>query len=205
MTKQLIKEMIKKPTYSHIVVMFMLTVCLFLLWPVSSTAKETDKGSIDIRNFTLQADENNIQQASMFIDYRLPNTIREALTHGIPLVAKVDFTLGQHRSWWWDSVNKLLDIRFQLKYHSLSKHYLLTRLDTTEHWSFSTLGGALQQMGKIPRQSLPQLTNIDVNDNYYLFVKATLAAEALNLPLKFQAYFNNKYQLESEGVLWSFL
>jgi len=175
---------------------------LFSLWPVSSFAK--DEGGIDIRNFTLKIDKNGTQQASMFVDYRLPSTMRDALTHGIPLTAQVDFTLRKHRSWWWNTSEKLLDIRFQLKYHSLSKHYVLTRLDTEQHWSFSTLGGALQQMGKIFQQPLPQLENIDIDEHYYLFVQAILAAETLNLPLKFQSYFNKKYQLESEGILWSF-
>jgi hypothetical protein len=60
-------------------------------------------------------------------------------------------------------------------------------------------------MGKITRHPLPQLQDIKVDENYYLFVQATLAAKSINLPLKLQSYFNNKYQLESEGVLWPFL
>lgn len=196
--------MIRNITYQQIILIVSLLVCLFLLWPTLSTANETDVGSIDIRNFTLKTNENNIQQASMFIDYRLPDTMREALTHGVPFTAKVDFILEKHRSWWWNSSEKLLDIQFQLKYHSLSKHYVLIRLDTEQHWNFSTLGGALQQMGKIPQQPLPQLVNIGKNEHYSLFVQAILAADALNLPLKFQSYFSKKYQLEGE-VLWSFL
>ncbi|HHL18833.1 MAG TPA: DUF4390 domain-containing protein [Thiothrix sp.] len=168
---------------------------LFLLCPILSAAD--DMGSIDIRSFTLrtvkntgkeEAEGNAIRKASMFVEYRLSKAMRKALTRGIPLIAKVNFTLGQHHSWWWNTSNELLDIRFQLKYHALSKHYIVTRLDTEKHWSFSTLGGALQQMGKITEQPLPQLKNIKVDENYYLFVQATLAAKSIDLPLKLQSY-----------------
>ncbi len=182
---------------------------LFLLWPVLSAAD--DIGSIDIRSFTLdekkvikKAKENTVQQVSMFVDYRLSKAMRKALSHGVPLIANITFTLGQHHSWWWNTSDELLELRFQLKYLALSKHYVVTRLDTENHWSFSTLGGALQQMGKITQHPLPQLKNIEVDENYYLFVQATLSAKSIDLPLKLQSYFNNKYQLESEGVLWSF-
>jgi hypothetical protein len=157
-----------------------------------------------VKDVRKEAEGNMIQKASMFIDYRPSKAMRKALTHGIPLLAKVNFTLGQHHSWWWNTSNELLSIHFQLKYHALSKHYVVTRLDTEKHWSFSTLGGALQQMGKITEQPLSQLQDIKVDENYYLFVQAILSAKSINLPLKLQAYFNNKYQLESEGVLWSF-
>ena len=182
---------------------------LFLLWPVLSAAD--DLGSVDIRSFTLDekkvikgTKENTVQQASMFVDYRPSKAMRKALTHGVPLIANITFTLGQHHSWWWNTSDKLFELRFQLKYHALSKHYVVTRLDTENHWSFSTLGGALQQMGKVTQHPLPQLKNIEVDENYYLFVQATLSAKSINLPLKLQSYFNNKYQLESEGILWSF-
>jgi len=203
--------MIINITYQRIISYLIVGIItsLFLLWPVLSPAN--DEGSIDIRSFTLdtkevvtEAKKNMIQHASMFVDYRPSKAMRKALTHGIPLIAKVNFTLGQHHSWWWNTSNKLLEIHFQLKYHALSKHYVVTRLATGKHWSFSTLGGALQQMGKIRRQPLPQLQTIEVDENYYLFVQATLAAKSINLPLKIQSYFNNEYQLESEGVLWSF-
>ncbi len=208
----MVRPMIINITYQRIISNGIVAIItsLFLLWPVLRAAD--DVGSIDIRSFTLravkdvreEAEGNTIQQASMFVDYRPSKAMRKALTHGIPLIAKVNFTLGQHHSWWWNTSNKILDIDFQLKYHALSKHYVVTRLDAEKHWSFSTLGGALQQMGKITAQLLPQLQDIKVDENYYLFVQATLAAKSINLPLKLQSYFNNKYQLESEGVLWSF-
>lgn len=192
-------------TYQRMMTMMVIfVVSLFFFWPLLSIATDNNEGSIDIRNFMLKTDENDQQHASMFVDYRLSSTMRDALTHGIPLIASVEFTLGKYRSWWWDQTEKLLAIRFQLKYHSLSKHYVVTRLDTKQHWNFSTLGGALQQMGKITQQPLPQLDTIDVDEYYYLFVQAIVSAEQLNLPLKFQTYFSKKYQLESEGVLWSF-
>jgi len=180
---------------------FYIILFFISLWPNHNVL--ADSGGIDIRGFTLESDTKKEHQANMFVEFRLSDDMKNALTHGVQLKASIYFTLGKHRSWWWNAKNNLPSISYNLKYHALTKHYVLTRLDEKQHWTFSTLGAALQQMGRVINHPLPTLKNISPDDNHYLFIQARVAAQTLKLPLKIQSYFNKKYKLESEGILWS--
>jgi len=96
----------------------------------------------------------------------------------------------------------LLTLKTELKYHALSQHYQLVRLDTNENWNFPTLTSALDKMGTLTDYPLPPLPANAYKNDASIFVTASLRPESMELPLKVQTLFSDRYALTSEGVAW---
>lgn len=140
------------------------------------------------------------------VDYRLNRDIKTALSHGIKVRLNFHVTLGRYRSWWWNSTRKISKLSYQVKYHALSKRYILVKMEKgneTRHWNFSSLPLLLRQAGRIVEHSLPKMGASVEDGSHFLYFRATAHAEALRLPLRIQTYLKNgKYYQESEGVAW---
>ncbi|MEE9302300.1 MAG: DUF4390 domain-containing protein [Thiotrichaceae bacterium] len=174
---------------------------LLLLLPMQNVMAD---GEVDIQSINVSATKSYHYKVDGSVSFKLSETLQKALAHGVKLNASIDFTLGQHRVWWWNSSRLISRISYQLKYHALTKHYVLKRKNSDQHWSFSTLPAALKQMGKIEKHPLPALTSVIDEGSYYLYVRAKVGVASQSLPLKIQSYFkSNKYHTKSEGVLWA--
>lgn len=173
-----------------------LLVLFLVFYSASATA-----ASIDFKNFKLLGKPPKYQVQTR-VEFELTSYLQKALLSGVTLDARVQFRLGQHRSWWFNRDNSLLTIHYQLKYHALSQHFLLTRNDTNEHWNFSTLPSALRKLGELRRYNLPVINDSLKNGDFYIFAIADIAPATLRLPLRIQSIFSDRYRLTSEGVLW---
>ena len=136
------------------------------------------------------------------VEFNLTNYLTNALNNGVALKARVQFRLIVDRGWWFNKEVTLHTINYQLKYHALSQHYLLTRNDTNEHWNFSSLSTALRELGELRQYSLPNVQISTDDKNYSILAVADMAPETLRLPLRIQSLFSDKYSIASEGVLW---
>ena len=103
---------------------------------------------------------------------------------------------------WFDTDNALLTVNYQLKYHALSRHYLLTRNDTNEHWNFSTLPSALRKLGELRKYNLPAIKAPLQLEKHSIFAIADMVPATMQLPLRIQSFFSDKFKLTSEGILW---
>lgn len=173
---------------------FFLTITLFL--SVSVTANE-----VDFKDFKLIGHPAKYQVLTR-VDFKLSSYLHQALLNGVSLKARVQFRLVEHQTWWFDKDNSLLTINYQLKYHALSRHYLLTRNDTNEHWNFSTLPSALRKLGELRKYNLPFIQVPLNSGDYSILAVADIMPTTLQLPLRIQSIFSNKFKITSEGVLW---
>ncbi len=159
-------------------------------------------GSIYFKDFKVQGNTKGFQ-VNTRVEFVLTDYLSKALQNGVTLNARVQFRLGQHRSWWFNRDTSLLTVNYQLKYHALSRHYLLSRNDTNEHWNFSNISAALRKLGEIRKYSLPDISSsLNEENEYYIFAIADMVPATLNLPLRIQSIFSDQYSLTSEGVLW---
>ncbi len=178
--------------------------CLFVLLLGSSMQVIASRGHIEIESFMVSALGDNQYSIDAQISFKLSEKQQQALLHGVKLNTNIDIALGQHRSWWWNSLKLISRIRYQLSYHALSKHYILKHLDTDTHKSFSSLPAALKQMGKVTDYALPVLSDDIKDGKHYLYMAAKIDAESRSLPIKIQSYIiNSKYYSESTGVIWA--
>ena len=179
--------------------MISLVMVIFIALSQSVSAAQ-----VDFKNFALIGTPPNYKVVAK-VSFELTEHMRAALLKGVTLKARIQFRLGEHRSWWFNAEDELKTIRFTLKYHALSQHYLLSRLDTDEHWNFTSLSAALRKLSEPRSYKLPKIRESAETlkeDNYYIFGIADIVPERLRLPLKIQSLFSDEYSLTSEGVLW---
>jgi len=173
-----------------------LTIVWLFLLPMQLHA-----ANIDFKDFKLIGNPNKFQ-ISTRVEFVLTDYLRSALQNGVTLNARVQFRLGKHNSWWFNEDTPLLTVPYQLKYHALSRHYLLSRNDTNEHWNFPNLPSALRKLSELREYSLPDISASLGDGEYYILAAADMVPSSLELPLRFQSLFSDQYKLTSEGVLW---
>lgn len=179
----------------------MITLQLSVLWLFFLPAMVYAK-NIDFKDFKVVGKPTNYQITTR-VEFELTDYLRSALQNGVTLNARVQFRLGKHKSWWFNDDTPLLTVTYQIKYHALSRHYLLTRNDTNQHWNFSTLPSSIRKLNELRKYSLPDISaSLLGNGEYYILAAADMTPSTLNLPLRFKSFFSSKYQLSSEGVLW---
>ena len=161
---------------------------VFKLQPV---AKKKD--NYQIRSYKVQAN----------IKYQLTDYLHQALLSGITLTANLELYYHQPDNWFWDKKKLLADVSFQLKYHPLSRHYLLSRNDTNEHWNFGNLPATLRKMGEIRNYKLPRLDERSEEDKNYIIAIASFEPVEINLPLRLQSLLSQEYSLVSAETRWS--
>jgi hypothetical protein len=184
-----------------------LALMLILLLAVSSVSAA--KGSVYIELFKLQpiakkldSDKIRSYKVQLNIKYQLTDYLHQALLNGVTLKSKLEFTYHQPDNWFWNKKESLGSLKFQLKYHALSRHYLLSRNDTNEHWNFGNLPAALRKMGEIRNYKLPRLDKREVNDDNYITAIVSLEPEKIKLPLRIQALMSSEYGLSSQETHW---
>ena len=183
------------PFYKNIYTISFLSF-LLVFFPKNAFAE-----GVEIKNFKLLGNPDKYQVHAR-VAFELNNYLHKALLNGVELNARVQIRLGEHRSWWFNKDTTLITVKYKLKYHALSQHYLLSRSDTGENWSFSTLPETLRKLGELQKFSLPPIKEPIKNGDYYIFAIADIGPAVLRLPLRIQALFSDEYRLTSEGVLW---
>ncbi|MGB1311331.1 MAG: DUF4390 domain-containing protein [Leucothrix sp.] len=175
-------------------------VALLLGWCAIAWAEE---GIHFKRHGVHQVDSgNNVYLVSAQIDYQLSPYLEQALLNGIVLNSSIRVVLVKPRNWWWNQAETLSVINYELKYHSLSRHFLLTRVDTSENWNFRSLTAALRKMGGVVNHRLPALPQTIHDGGHLLYLSAVLSPATLRLPLKIQSIFSSQYSMSSEVIQW---
>ncbi len=183
----------------------LLLLTLLLMPPIVNATK----GGVYIELFKLQPVEKKIDsykirtyKVQANIKYQLSDYLQEALLNGVTLKANLEFYYYQPDNWFWNKKELLAKIHFQLKYHPLSRHYLLSRNDTDEHWNFGNLPATLRQMGEIRNYKLPQLEPRSKDDNHYVVAIASFEPASIDLPLRLQSLLSDEYSLVSTEAQW---
>ncbi len=162
------------------------------------------KGYIAIKVFKVQKIKNakNTYKVQADIKYVLNDHLNKALFSGVTLESSFKFYYKQPNNWFWNKQKFLSSLNLQLTYHTLSRHYLLSRGDTLEHWNFANLPAALRKMGEIRNYELPKLPPKEKDDESYISAIAELRSSNLNLPLRIQLFLSDEYGLISREVRW---
>lgn len=168
---------------------------------------------------TAQAAQFTVNQAQIYkigssytvnssISYQLTPRVKEALENGVPITFFQQIQLLERTpllwNWWqWDEVLWETEIRHELRYHDLSKQYMLHSLDDENHRNFTTLDSALNAMGIISNLTLPP-TLAQTTDINILRLRSGIDLAALPSPMRPGAMISSKWDLTSEWfeALW---
>jgi hypothetical protein len=136
------------------------------------------------------------------VRFDLSRSVRSALDSGVPLPLLYRFRILRPRDYLWDEQVAVLNQRYRLEYHALSKRYVLVNVNTGAGQAFSSLADAL-----VPLEHLRDFPLIDAEvlppgPRYVGEMEIFLDTEALPVPLRLQAWVNNAWRLDSDPFRW---
>lgn len=173
---------------------------LVLLWALLWTAGAWAAG-FDVVSASTRL-EGGVYHLNARIDYRFSGAALEALQNGVPLTVELEMEVRRRRAWLWDETVYALAQRFRLEYHTLSRQYLVSNLNSGERRGFPTRSSALQFMGQIADFPFLDKGLLDPDQRYEGALRARLDIEALPAPLRVFAYLSDDWRLTSEWRTW---
>ncbi|MCB1776084.1 MAG: DUF4390 domain-containing protein [Candidatus Competibacteraceae bacterium] len=144
----------------------------------------------------------NVYRLNAQIEYRFSQAAVEALKNGVPLTIELEMQVRRQRAWVWSETVYALSQRFRLEYHTLSRQYLVTTLNSGERRGFPSLSSALQFMGRITDFPFLDKGLLLPNQRYQGALRARLDVDALPTPLRLFAYISDDWRLASAWRVW---
>ncbi|MDH3608426.1 MAG: DUF4390 domain-containing protein [Gammaproteobacteria bacterium] len=153
-------------------------------------------------NYLNIAELNDELRLDAEIAYELNSEVREALINGIPMVFQVEVQIVALQKWLWDKVIITTVKTHLLKYHILSKQYVLENLETGESVSFPDLESVLSKQGSVSAMYIAETDYLKEKENYVVQLRSRLLSSELPLPLRMKSYFSPKWRLDSGWYQW---
>ena len=142
--------------------------------------------------------DSGLLLAEARIDYRLSDTVREALENGVPIVIEQALQL-ERRRWWWRAERVVAhERRYRLQYHAMSRRYVLTWIDTGESRSYRSLDALLARLGRIDAWPVARRERVLTDHADQLALSSALDIDALPRLLRTVALVDSDWRLRSD-------
>ena len=174
-------------------VWLLLALCL-LATPLS--ARETTISNTR----TLLVD--GVYRLGAHVDFDFNETLYDALHNGVPLLIELRVEVLQEREWLWSELVAELRQRFQLRYHALSRYYLVRNFSSGAQYSFRTMNEALEYIGNVYDLPLIDAKLLEPKQNYEVRMRADIDVEALPTPVRLWAYLGSAWSLKGNWKQW---
>lgn len=153
-------------------------------------------------NYLNVTELNNELRLDAELAYELNGEIRDALVNGIPLTFEVEVQIKSLQSWRLDKIISTTVKTYLLKYHALSKQYVLDNLESGDSDSFPDLESVLIHQGRVAAMYIAQADELDTQGNFIVQLRSRLLTSKLPLPLRMKSYFSPKWRLDSGWHEW---
>ncbi|UQB42049.1 DUF4390 domain-containing protein [Thiomicrospira microaerophila] len=130
------------------------------------------------------------------VDMDLPEEIRQAIEHEIPILFKTQIQLEQQSQFlFFRSRQKQVDISYltELSYSHFYQRYTLHNLRNNNRLHFSSLDNALQTLGRFDDFLLADLNQLHAGLNYSLKLRISVDWLQLPAPILSHALFNRAW------------
>ncbi|MEM7401964.1 MAG: DUF4390 domain-containing protein [Pseudomonadota bacterium] len=165
------------------------------------TIVSAKNSAIEVNYFNI-AENNNELRLDAEIIYELNSEVREALINGISLMFQVEVQVITEKNWRWDKVVSSVVKTYVLRYHALSKQYVLESLETGDSDSYPDLQSVLAQQGRVSAMYIAETEYLKDQENYIVQLRARMLSNKLPLPLRMKSYFSPKWRLSSGWYKW---
>lgn len=180
---------------------WLMGLLLCVLWSPAIKAADPGAGSFQVRDArSLLAD--GVYRVSAQVDYQLGTQALDALSHGVPLVLELSIQVRQQREWMWNHVVAELRQRHQLRYHALSRRYVVNNFHTGVQRSYYKLADALHSIGSLYDLPLLDERLLTSGRAHQVRMRADLDIEALPTPIRLWAYVSPEWERQSEWYTW---
>lgn len=122
---------------------------------------------------------------------RLDDKLRSALHNGVSLLLTYDVRVVQPGAWFWfDDTVASLNQRYRLRYHPLSRRYLVDNLNTGVSLSYARLSDALEMIDHLHGFPVLDQSLVPKHGSVVTDVRLRVDTGDFPLPLRVRAFFN---------------
>jgi hypothetical protein len=157
---------------------------------------------IQVNTATLQISETRyVLNADFHLE--LSGPLLEALNNGVSLGFLVEFQLTRPRWYWFDEKAASEKLELRLSFLTLAQQY---RLSTGSlYQNFSTLGEALQALGRVHGWPVLGQDQVDNGRSYVASVRLRLDPAQLPAPFRVSSVTNREWTLASDWKRFPFI
>lgn len=170
--------------------------------PASSVAQEGEAAPA----FRVVRGEVTMDDEVVYLDARidldLSDEAKRALENGVPLTIELEISVTRPRWWWFDEDVAALIQRYRIRFHALSRRYVLTLLNSGESRSYNSRRALLARLGRVDGLPLIDRGLLAPGQTYVVALRARLDLDALPRPLRAGAYVSPQWRLVSEWFTW---
>jgi hypothetical protein len=177
-------------------------------WALANTseasvpAKPASKPEMRVRQVSTTL-RDDVYHLDATVAIELGDAAEEALHNGVRLVFAIEMRIFNVR---WHRVKRevaFLSQKFSLRYHTLSRQYSLSNLNTQSSANFQTLADALNHLGTVASIPLIDRSVITEESDHFVEFRSRLMLESLPLPLRTTAWFSGSWSLNSGWSVWA--
>jgi len=183
------------------VVAWLIVLCLC----APGLAAQEERGSAPRRFSVLHADTTLVDGVYLLnarVDYPLGEAVVEALQSGVTLTLLLEIEVERERTLLWDAELTRLSQRYELRYHALTRRYLVKNLSTGVQQAFPAQEAALSALGEVKDVPLLDEHLLTPGANYNARLRARLDHSSLPAPLRLTALLSPAWQTSSEWYTW---
>jgi len=145
---------------------------------------------------------NNVLLVDARIFYGFSETALRALESGVPITVQLTIEFYRERDWVWDESIATLSQRFKIQYHTLTRKYVVTNLNSKAKLIFSTRSEAMASLSEVTRLPVLDKKFISRSSRYYARARVRLLISNLPSALRIWAYMSSDWRLKSEWYQW---
>ena len=172
---------------------------VLLIWTRPAQAN----GTIDVQQARLEVSHpDNLVLLSADFTLSLTETLRDAVTRGLPLYFVVELQIQRSR-WYWLDENVVTAMKeWRLSYHALTRQFRVASSGRSE--SFGSLEEAQAAMSSVKSWDVAPLSRFDAQTIYEVWVRMRLDTTRLPKPFQMTALTDRDWNPQSEWKRFDF-
>ena len=171
-----------------------------LLLTATNSSADSDH-SISIIDLTSYVKEDNLL-VDCEVKYHVEKRVREALNNGIEMTFVLEMVLRKKQDLLIDPTLGRYIHEFRIKYHALSKQYVMLEKGSHVERSFSDLYSAFYYQRNLHNALLANKKDLNLDEELYISARAKLVSEKLPLPLRIKSYLSKDWRPSSGWTIW---
>lgn len=142
--------------------------------------------------------QDGIYHLNSTIRYPLGSELTEALHQGVVIPIKVIVEVYRLNRYLPKTEIAFLKQRYELRFHALTRQYVVTNHNSSVSDNYSSLAHALQRLGEIKNLPIIDQNLLEERAEYRLRIRAAINTGQLAIPLRLTSYFYGPWRNESE-------
>lgn len=178
-----------------------LLVAMMAFTAVAPSVAGAEEPGFVLADSDFRNDDSGVYLNARF-DVFLSREAEEALESGVPLSLDLQVRVIRPRRWWWDAELADFSIRMELRYHALSRRYVVLNHETGSRRTFFRRDVALNAWASAAGHRVLDGNRLEPGQEYELRLRARLNPDTLPHPVRTVALVSPEWRLVSEWYTW---